>query len=403
MNVLVIGGGASGMMAAVTAAENGARVTLLEKKEQLGKKILITGNGKCNYGNLLTGPSDYRGHDRNLARSVLRAFPVEKSIDWFEASGMLSMSRREYLYPASQNAATVVTIFKRRLKESGVEVVTDCYVSKVLEDGGIFRAVTSRGEYSADRLILACGSEAGVSDERAFNAYGFLSSFGHYVYPALPALVPLLSDSGMENTWDGVRVIASVAYRENREEGEVQLTKKGISGIPVFQLSRYVAEDLRLRPVFVTIDFLPNYEEEALTGYLKEIRSLKRGEQDGYEVLTGWLPKKLAEAFSRTSPELFRKKVSEYSDNDAETLVRLVKDFRLRITGTEDMKNAQTITGGADTTEFSAKMESLLVPGLYVTGELLDVDGRCGGYNLHFAFATGYIAGMSAAEAVTKG
>ena len=400
MKVLVIGGGASGMMAAVTAAEKGADVTLLEKKEQLGKKILVTGNGKCNYGNLLTGPSDYRGHDRALIRSVLKAYPVEKSIDWFESSGMLSMSRREYLYPASQNAATVVTILKRRLKEAGVEVVTDCYVSRISEiseEGTGFTAFTSRGEFTADKLILACGSEAGVTDERAFNAYGFLTSFGHYVYPALPALVPLFSDSGLESIWDGVRVIAAVTYRENREEGEIQLTKKGISGIPVFQLSRYIAEDLRLRPAFVTIDFLPNYEEEALIGYLTELKGTKRAEQDGYEVLTGWLPKKLAEAFSRQDSTFLRNKTGDYSEADARKLVSMVKDFRLRITGTDDLRAAQTITGGADTTEFSAQLESLLVPGLYVTGELLDVDGRCGGYNLHFAFATGYIAGMSAA------
>ena len=400
MKVLVIGGGASGMMAAVTAAEKGADVTLLEKKEQLGKKILVTGNGKCNYGNLLTGPSDYRGHDRALIRSVLKAYPVEKSIDWFESSGMLSMSRREYLYPASQNAATVVTILKRRLREAGVEVVTDCYVSRIseiFEEGTDFKAFTSRGEFTADKLILACGSEAGVTDERAFNAYGFLTSFGHYVYPALPALVPLFSDSGLESIWDGVRVIAAVTYRENREEGEIQLTKKGISGIPVFQLSRYIAEDLRLRPAFVTIDFLPNYEEEALIGYLTELKGTKRAEQDGYEVLTGWLPKKLAEAFSRQDSTFLRKKTGDYSEADARKLVSMVKDFRLRITGTDDLRAAQTITGGADTTEFSAQLESLLVPGLYVTGELLDVDGRCGGYNLHFAFATGYIAGMNAA------
>ncbi|MBP5294629.1 MAG: aminoacetone oxidase family FAD-binding enzyme, partial [Lachnospiraceae bacterium] len=367
------------------------------KKEQLGKKILVTGNGKCNFGNLLTGPSDYRGHDRALIRSVLKAYPVEKSIDWFESSGMLSMSRREYLYPASQNAATVVTILKRRLKEAGVEIVTDCYVSKVTEEGTGFQAVTSRGEFTADKLILACGSEAGVTDERAFNAYGFLTAFGHYVYPALPALVPLFSDSGLESIWDGVRVIASVSYRENREEGEIQLTKKGISGIPVFQLSRYIAEDLRLRPAFVTIDFLPNYEEESLIGYLTELKGTKRAGQDGYEVLTGWLPKKLAEAFSRQDSAFLRKMVGDYSEADAQKLVGMVKEFRLRITGTDDLRAAQTITGGADTTEFSAQLESLLVPGLYVTGELLDVDGRCGGYNLHFAFATGYIAGMSAA------
>ena len=400
MKVLVIGGGASGMMAAVTAASSGAKVTLLEKKEQLGKKILVTGNGKCNYGNLLTGPSDYRGHDRALIRSVLKAYPVEKSIDWFESSGMLSMSRREYLYPASQNAATVVTILKRRLREAGVEVVTDCYVSRISEiseEGTGFKAFTSRGVFTADKLILACGSEAGVTDERAFNAYGFLTSFGHYVYPALPALVPLFSDSGLESIWDGVRVIAAVTYRENREEGEIQLTKKGISGIPVFQLSRYIAEDLRLRPAFVTIDFLPNYEEEALIGYLTELKGTKRAEQDGYEVLTGWLPKKLAEAFSRQDSTFLRKKTGDYSEADARKLVGMVKDFRLRITGTDDLRAAQTITGGADTTEFSAQLESLLVPGLYVTGELLDVDGRCGGYNLHFAFATGYIAGMNAA------
>lgn len=399
MKVLVIGGGASGMMAAVTAASSGAEVTLLEKKEQLGKKILITGNGKCNYGNLLTGPADYRGHDRALIRSVLKAFPVERSIDWFESAGMLTMSRREYLYPASQNGSTVVAAFKRRLKETGVQVVTDCYVSKVSRTEKGFSAVTSRGEFTADRLILACGSEAGVSDERAFNAYDFLSSFGHYVYPALPALVPLFSESGLESIWDGVRVTASVAYRENREEGEVQLTRKGISGIPVFQLSHYIAEDLRLRPVFVTIDFLPNYEEGSLTGYLMELQGTKRGEQDGYEVLTGWLPKKLAEALSRSDAAFFRKNTGEYTKEDAEKLVRTVKEFRLRITATDDMKNAQTITGGADTTEFSDTLESLIVPGLFVTGELLDVDGRCGGYNLHFAFASGYVAGTNAAKA----
>ena len=171
-----------------------------------------------------------------------------------------------------------------------MEVVTDCYVSRISEiseEGTGFKAFTSRGEFTADKLILACGSEAGVTDERAFNAYGFLTSFGHYVYPALPALVPLFSDSGLESIWDGVRVIAAVTYRENREEGEIKLTKKGISGIPVFQLSRYIAEDLRLRPAFVTIDFIPNYEEEALIGYLTELKGTKRAEQDGYEVLTG--------------------------------------------------------------------------------------------------------------------
>lgn len=398
MKVLVIGGGASGMMAAVQAASSGAEVTLLEKKEQLGKKVLITGNGKCNYGNLLTGPRDYRGHDRSLIRSVLKAFPAEKSIEWFESSGMLTMSKREYLYPASQNAATVVSTLKRRLKETGVSVITDCYVSKVTREDHGFLAVTSRGEFRSDRLVLACGSEAGVTDERAFNAYEFLTRFGHYVYPALPALVPLFSQSGLENVWDGVRVIASVSYRENREEGEVQLTRKGISGIPVFQLSHYIAEDLRLRPVFVTIDFLPNYEEDALTGYLLELQGTKRAEQDGYEVLTGWLPKKLAEALSKTDTAFFRKRTGEYTKEDAEKLVRTVKDFRLRITGTDEFRNAQTVSGGADTTEFSDTLESLIVPGLYVTGELLDVDGRCGGYNLHFAFATGFIAGENAAK-----
>ena len=306
MKVLVIGGGASGMMAAIEAAQKGASVTLLEKKEQLGKKLLVTGSGKCNYGNLLTGPSDYRGHDSALVRSVLRRYPVERSIDWFESSGMLTMSRREYLYPASQNASTVVSTLKRRLKESGAECVADCYVSKVRKTSEGFEATTSRGIFTAEKLILACGSEAGVTDERAFNAYDFLTSFGHYVYPALPALVPLISASGLEKVWDGVRVIASVSYKEHREEGEVQLTGKGISGIPVFQLSHFIAEDLRLRQAFVTIDFLPNYEEEALTGYLLELRGTKRETQDGYDVLTGWLPKKLAEALSRTDAAFFR-------------------------------------------------------------------------------------------------
>ena len=398
MKVLVVGGGASGMMAAIEAASSGASVTVLEKKEQMGKKILVTGNGKCNYGNLLTGPSDYRGHDGALVRAVLKEFPVERSIDWFESSGMLTMSRREYLYPASQNASTVVSVLRRRMKECGVNCVANAFVSKILRTERGFTAVTAQGSFEADRLILACGSEAGVSDERSFNAYDLLKSFGHYVYPALPALVPLCSQSGLESIWDGVRVIASVSYREHREEGEVQLTKKGVSGIPVFQLSHFVAEDLRLRPVFLTLDFLPNYEEESLTGYLLELKGTKREEQDGYDVLMGWLPKKLAEALSRTDQAFFRKKTADYTKEDAEKLVRTVKDFRLRIIGTDDLRNAQTVSGGADTTEFSETLESLLVPGLYVTGELLDVDGKCGGYNLHFAFASGFIAGRNAAK-----
>ena len=134
------------------------------------------------------------------------------------------------------------------------------------------------------------------------------------------------------------------------------------------------------------------------TGYLMELRGTKREEQDGYDVLMGWLPKKLAEALSRTDQAFFRKKTADYTKEDAEKLVRTVKDFRIRVTKTDDLRNAQTVSGGADTTEFSGTLESLLVPGLYVTGELLDVDGKCGGYNLHFAFATGFIAGRNAAK-----
>lgn len=392
--IVVIGGGASGMSAALRAAELGASVTLLEKKEQPGKKLLLTGNGKCNYGNLYMASRYYRGHDVSFAEKIIRKWTVEDQIAFFEASGMLTFAKKNYLYPATRSAQTVVSLFTKRLKKLGVTVVTNCNVTAVQKTDR-FLVATDRGSFYADKVILSMGSEAGVKDPRAFTAYQILESLGHYVYPALPTLVPLLGTE--EEPWDGVRIEGSVRYKDQTEEGELQLLSDAISGIPVFQLSHAVGEDTRLRPVFVSLDFLPHYDAEVLRELLSSAAS-KDGETRLPEHLSGWLPKKLVLTLEKRDPSLFKKSLSELTKEDIEKICGLIKAFPYRVKGTAGFSRAQAANGGADTGEFSENCESRLCPGLYVTGELLDVDGLCGGYNLHFAFASGRIAGEDAAK-----
>lgn len=315
MKVLVLGGGASGMTAAIFAAQNGADVTILEKKEQLGKKLSVTGNGKCNYGNLYMAPRYYYGHDETFIKKVLQRVPEESVIDWFEQLGMLSMSRKNYMYPATQSAFTVVSALKKRLTELNVEIITDCVINSVKKED-FFVVSTSKGMFSGDKVIFSMGSQAGVHDKVPFNGYDILESLGHSVYPALPALCGLCGEEGFEEAWAGVRIEGAVSYKGIREEGEIQLTKEGVSGIPVFQLSHPIVEELEKKPVLLSIDFLPNYDEEILSEFLTKMKNSERANDTVLSAVSLWIPKKLCTALLIKEEALLRKTLTELTDGD---------------------------------------------------------------------------------------
>ena len=395
--VVIVGGGAAGMMAAIAAGEGHAEVTLLEKKEQIGKKLLKTGNGKCNYSNFYLTERNYHTHHPEFVAKTVRRFHTDDLVRFFENAGMLSYAKDTALYPSSERSETVVGVLREKLDSLGVQTFTNANVTSVSK-GERFTVETSVGTFEADRVILTSGSEASVKDKNAYTAYDVLKSFGHHVYPVLPALVPLYGQNGYEVFWDGVRIQATVSFGSIEETGELQLTDEGISGIPVFQISHdAVLSVSEGKKTCIHIDFLPHYDMESLIGFLREAKF------SGYEgtirdYLLGWFPKKLVFALSKVYEDLYRVSLKEADYDHFAAVIRGLKRFQYVVSGFGGKEVAQVMQGGLDTAELTENMESRIVPGLFAAGELLDVDGVCGGYNLHFAFASGRIAGEEASK-----
>ena len=400
-HVIVIGGGASGMAAAVTAASGGVSVTVLEKKEQLGKKLQVTGNGHCNFSNSDLKPADYHCDDAGFLASFLEAHPTQKACAFLEELGLLSHEKNGYWYPLSDQASSVVQAFKNRLKDLQVEVRLQADVKKVIKDPeGGFRVFLEQETLHADAVLLSCGSMASVRDRQPFAGYRFLEDLGLPVVPAAPALVPLYGNEGCELFWDGVRMTCTVSLPSGQTQtGEVQFTKKGISGIPVFQLSHEAAAMIRENgSCLVRIDFMPGYSAEDLQQLFAKWadRRLDR-------VLSGMLPSKIGPVISKKAGLTASGKVSAMASAETERLLKALKSFEYEAKGYGSMEDAQVSSGGLPLSQVSEQFEVLTVPGLYVTGELLNVDGICGGYNLHFALMSGMAAGEALAGMAPEG
>ena len=395
--VAVIGGGASGMAAALEAAKRGFSVTVFEKKEQLGKKLSATGNGHCNFTNAAMEPAFYRSRELPFIERFLRACPTERVLGFFRELGLLFTERDGYYYPASNQAASVLSVLSERLKSLCVTLKTNTDVTGLIPEEKGFTLLYGRERERFDACVLALGSRSGVSDPNPFRGYEILKSLGHRVYEPLPSLVPLHGRTGFEKDWAGVRTKASVSFRGQRESGELQLTAEGISGIPVFQLSHGAVAEIREKGLAeITVDFLPDYPEEELTAALK---GSGNGEPFGREkletYLRGWLPRKLILPLLKASGIHAPRGVGELTEEERNRLIRTIKSFSYPADGFGDMRDSQVTNGGLDLREVRDSFESKKCPGLFITGELLDADGLCGGYNLHFAFGSGLIAGQS--------
>lgn len=402
--VAIAGAGASGIVAAIMAARCGASVTLIEHKDRIGKKILSTGNGRCNFTNEYMESECFRGENTSIVPEVLKQFGTPETLQFFAGLGLVAKSKMGgYYYPRSEQATAVVDVLSMELERLGVTVLLDTHVNEIKLGKDFFLKTTTKN-LNADAVILATGGKASSVLGSDGSGYALAKAFGHTVAPVVPALVQLHGKGTFFKLVSGVRVDAKVSLRVDgnivaSDTGELQLTNYGISGIPVFQISRYAALALyqKKTPVAV-IDFVPDMPEAELFAFWRT-RKAQNAQKSAEEFLVGMFHKKLISILLRASGIRNDGQVEKLTDEQLHKLTMKCKSFEIEITETNPFEQAQICAGGIRTTEIhAASMESNYVEGLYLTGELLDIDGICGGYNLQWAWATGYLAGIHAAK-----
>lgn len=401
--VAVIGGGAAGMMSAIAAAQCGAKVTVFERNDRVGKKILATGNGKCNFSNLNQDTGNYCSQAPGRLAAYLDRFGAADAVSFFQSAGMMVKDKNGYLYPASEQATTVLDTLRLQMEGLQVRVVTGLKVNDVYRDqSGKIKVCTENGAFGFDRGIIACGSKAAPKTGSDGNGYELARKLGHRVVAPVPALVQLrCMEDGLKSV-AGVRAEAQVTLlidgkEAGEERGELQLTDYGISGIVVFQLSRTVSYALlHNRQVKVKIDFFPGMGEEDYR-LLAAGRRLALSDRTAEGFFTGMLNKKLMLLFMKQAgikPDVPAENVP------AEQLDKVFdkcRSWELTVAATNSFEQAQVCAGGVSLEEVDENLQSLKTPGIYFAGEILDVDGKCGGYNLQWAWTSGRITGESAA------
>ena len=400
----VIGAGPAGLMAAITAAAYGGPVLLLEKNPRPGKKLLSTGNGKCNYTNEEQGLSCYRGDDPAFVLSVFSQFGHRDLITFLKKLGILPWERNGYYYPFSGQASSVLEVLEAKLSSSGVSLVTEAKVTKIVKKEKLFFITAGSDTYTANTCIVTCGGLAAPAT--GSDGFGLLAakSFHHTVIAPHPALVPLLGKGGFLSQWAGVRTPARVSAWVDGVEiasdtGELQLTKDGISGIPVFQISRFLSKALMEgKQAAAEIDFLPQMSDtEAFSLLFSRFFHTDKNHTVG-DAMVGLLHRKLHTVLCQRAKLDVTRSLTSCGKKELSRLVSACKHFEFPVTGTRGFAQAQTTAGGVSTRELSGDtMESRLCGGLYFAGEVVDIEGICGGYNLQWAFSSGYVAGLHAA------
>lgn len=404
-DVVVIGGGAAGLMAAIVAARNGAKVVILEHMEKTGKKILSTGNGKCNYTNEQQGVSFYRGENPAFVVPVFQQFGFRETVTFFEEIGISPKIKKGYYYPASEQASSVLEVLRLEANFLRVKEVCGCKINAIKAVKNDFFIRTTTGDFAGKSIIFATGLLAASKTGSDGTIFPYIDKFGHHFIDIVPALVPLQGKQAFFKQIAGIRAeIEAILYVENEkiltEKGELQLTDYGVSGIPIFQLSRYATKALKKdKKVHIMLDFLPNLSlEETIELFERRLHKIEQ-KKTICECFVGLFNKKLAEVLIKEAGISLGDSPKKLAYEQITRLAEITKGLRVDITGSKSFEQAQVCAGGVDTEEICAEtMESKIIPGVYFAGELVDIDGMCGGYNLQWAWSSGYVAGLHAAK-----
>ena len=399
--IAVIGGGASGLIAAITARKAGKKVTILERKERILKKVLVTGNGRCNLTNARASISNYFGKNILLIENILNNFTPQNVMDFFYELGIIcNEEERGKVYPLSGQASSVVDALRFEAEKLGIKIETEFYVRKIEKDGFKFKIFSEdKRKIEANRVILSTGGQS--YPELGSNGSGFqlAKDFGHSITKLSPAIVQLKTEKYQVKGLQGIKADTSVtAYGDNKKictyNGELLFTDYGISGNVVFNISFVMP---LYKNVEFEIDFMKKFDYNELYELLRKRKKIMAHlTMENY--FNGMINKKLGQFLSKMSGiEKLSKPVKDLNDNEIRKLCTSLKKYRINILETTGFKNAQVTAGGISLDEVNTDtLESKIIKGLYFSGEVLDVYGECGGFNLQWAWASGYIAGKNA-------
>jgi len=396
--ILIVGAGASGIIAAITASENN-EVILLDGNDKCGKKILLTGNGRCNYWNDDISLEQYETDSRENLEKVLSEENKSTVLNFLDSLSIYPKIKNGYYYPYSNQATSIVEILKKEIKNRKIDFRVSTRVKDTNKKNNKFTVVTENNEeILADKVIVATGSKAYPKTGSDGSGYTFAKKFGHTVNLVTPALTQLIAKEKFLKEWENIRCDASVTLLINNkmvkeDSGEIQLTQNGISGICTFNISGLASKNLELgNKVDVRINFLPNLDKDVYS--FIEDRANKMKDKTIEELFESIFNYKLMFVLLKLSNVSKDSKWSNLDEKSKRSLCEKIEYFNLSIIGTGDYDKAQVCTGGVSFKEINSNtFESNIVPGLYFTGEVIDVDGKCGGFNLAFAWISGYLAG----------
>lgn len=399
--MIVVGAGAAGLIASITAARTGRKVLLLEQNSKIGKKILVSGNGKCNIDNRHISARRFHGENPDFIDEVLNGYGFEVVEKFFTSIGLELIEGKEgKMFPMSLQASSVVELLEFEAQKRGVQILCDCAVTSLSKNDDTFTVETSQGSKRCKKLLLASGSPAAPQLGGSNSGYAFATKMGHSLIPRHPSLVQLCSEEQWVKACAGVKVAGLAKLYANGEyvtekKGDLLFTNYGISGLAILDLSREVSTRLADYDYCeLSLDLMPGLSKEKLTNLL--INRLDTASEKPVEIwLHGILNKKLIHIIREQSKCRARRE-SELNRKEVGKLVYAIKNLKLSINDTKGFKGAEVATGGVNTAEVNPQtMESKLVPGLYFAGEILDVDGDRGGFNFHFAWVSGLRAGKN--------
>jgi hypothetical protein len=405
-HIVVIGGGASGMLAAIAARRQGAEVTIIERNPRIGKKILTTGNGRCNYTNVNTDITYYHGNNPKFSYAALSSFSYQDTINFFEKLGIAhKVEELGKVFPMSNQASSFLDVLLYELNEIGVKIICDALVKTITKKNKKFIIeLADKSTLQGDRIIIATGGKAMPSTGSDGNGYELASKLGHTVTDIFPGLVQLKLEGPYFKQIDGVKFVGTAEILANnkslaKDRGDILFANYGVSGPPILQISRKATELLNQnKEAVLKISIIDTITCQELQKLLSTRFNNSPKKAIDFSLI-GLINKRLIPVVLKEAGISDLKcPVTNLTAKDKEKIAHILTDWRFKVRGTKSWPSAQVTAGGVSTKEINpATMESKLVNGLYFAGEIIDIDGACGGFNLQWAWSSGFVAGQNAA------